>query len=173
MVLLVSCVLFFVLSSMFGHDDGGGDVSDDGGLTHGDNGPSLLSLRNLLLFGIGFGAAGAVATHMGYSLIASSLAGFVFGMTVALAGWWFYRAIGRQQGSTNTDTRNLIGKPALVTTHIPPGRMGQVAAQDEYGGRVYLDARSNEGVEINEGEPVIITEAFGNTVTVAKPVHQY
>lgn len=169
--LLIASVLFFVLSSHFGHDDGGGDTGGDGGITSGDNGPSLLSLRNLFLFGVGFGAAGCVATHLGYSLIISSIFGVVFGAIVAFIGFWFYRAISRQQATTNTDTRNLVGKKATVSTHIPQGRMGQIVTQDEHGGTVYLNARTEADYDVDQGMQVVITEASGGTVTVARPAH--
>ncbi len=165
-VLVVSS-FFFAMSSFFGHDDGNVD-SGDSGSTHGENGPSILSLRNFFLFGIGFGAAGSVATDMGYSLMWSSVAGFSFGVVVAFVGWLFYRTIGRQQATSNTNTRTLVGKKATVSTFIPSGRVGQVAAQDQYGNRMYLDARSSDGTDLNEGEVVTIIDAVGNSATVAK-----
>jgi membrane protein implicated in regulation of membrane protease activity len=167
--LLVISVLFFVLSSHFGHDDGGGEMDGDVGVTSGDNGPSLLSLRNLFLFGVGFGAAGSVATHLGYSLIVSSIIGVGFGAVVALIGFWFYRTISRQQATTNTDTRNLVGKKATVSTYIPQGRMGQIVTQDEHGGTVYLNARTEADHDIDQGAQVVITEASGGMVIVARP----
>ena len=166
MTLLIASTLFFALSSVFGHDDGGADAGD--GVTHGDNGPSLLSLRNLLLFGIGFGAAGSVATHLGYSLMLASSAGAAFGVVVTFLGLMFYRAIGRQQATSNTNTQKLIGRKAVVTTQIPLGRLGQVSMRDELGGTVYLDARSGESTTIEQGELVYITDAAGSLVTTSR-----
>jgi membrane protein implicated in regulation of membrane protease activity len=167
--LLMASLLCFVLSSAFGHGDDGGDAGD--GISTGDNGPSVLSLRNLFLFGIGFGAAGSVATHLGYPLVISSVCGVVFGVSIALAGFWFYRTISRQQATTNTDTRNLVGKKATVSAHISQGRMGQIVTQDEHGGTVYLSALSSGAHDISQGTQVVITEASGGTVTVALPAH--
>jgi membrane protein implicated in regulation of membrane protease activity len=168
-MLLGISVLGILGASLFGHD---GDVELSDGLSHGDSGPSLLSLRNLFLFGLGFGAAGAIATHLGMSLVFSCIVGAISGMVIAFVGWLFYRTISKQQASTNTDTRNLIGSRATVSTRIPAGRMGQVVATDEHGSTVYLDARSSEeDRSFTEGETVFIAEAAGNLVRVAKQLN--
>jgi membrane protein implicated in regulation of membrane protease activity len=168
MLLAVSTV-GIIGASLFGHD---GDVELSDGLSHGDSGPSLLSLRNLFLFGLGFGAAGAIATHLGMSLVMSCVFGGVSGLMTSLLGWLFYRTISKQQASTNTNTRSLIGSRATVSTRIPSGRMGQVVATDEHGSTVYLDARSSEGDHpFAEGDTVFITEASGNLVRVAKQLN--
>lgn len=164
-MLLGISVLGILGASLFGHD---GDVelmSD--GLSHGDSGPSLLSLRNLFLFGLGFGAAGAIATHLGMSLVYSCIVGAVSGLVIAFVGWLFYRTISKQQASTNTDTRSLVGSRATVATRIPAGRVGQVVTTDEHGSTIYLDARSSEAARtFAEGETVFIAEAAGNLVRV-------
>lgn len=168
LTLLAVSVVAFALMSAFGHGDG--EISDHDGISSGENGPSLLSLRNLFLFGVGFGAAGSIATHLGYSLIGSSLIGFVFGCVVALIGFWFYRTISQQQATTNTDTRNLVGKRATVTTRIPTGRMGQVSTEDEHGGTIYLNAHTEGDLSFEQGVSVVIAEATGNTVVVSRPI---
>lgn len=166
--LLGISVFAFALMSAFGHGDV--EIGDHDGISSGENGASLLSLRNLFLFGIGFGASGLIATHLGYSLIWSSVIGIVFGGFVAFIGFWFYQTISRQQATTNTDTRNLIGKRATVTTHIPIGRFGQVTTQDEHGSTVYLTAHADGNISFEQGTSVIIIEASGNTVTVTRPL---
>lgn len=168
MLVLGVSALCLVGSHMFGHD---GDISADGSddVSHDGDGPSLLSFRNLFLFGLGFGAAGAIATHLGLSLVLSCIAGLAAGVIVALIGWWFYRTIGRQQATTNTNTQNLVGRRATVSTYIPIGQMGQVVTTDEYGSTVYLVARSSiEGQSFVAGETVSIVEAAGNLVRVAR-----
>lgn len=163
MMLAVSTV-GIIGASLFGHD---GDVELNDGFSHGDNGPSLLSLRNLFLFGLGFGAAGAIATHLGLSLVLSCIVGASSGLLTALLGWLFYRTINKQQASTNTNTRNLVGSRATVTTRIPSGRIGQVVATDEHGSTIYLDARSSEvDRSFAEGDTVFIAAAAGNLVRV-------
>lgn len=166
LMLLGVSALGIIGASFFGHD---GDIELSDGFSHGDSGPSLLSVRNLFLFGLGFGSAGAIATHLGLSLVWSCVTGAVFGFVVALVGWWFYSTISRQQVSTNTNTRNLIGRQATVSTRIPVGQMGQVVTSDEHGSTVYLDARSSEeGASFAVGDPVNIVYAAGNQVRVAK-----
>jgi membrane protein implicated in regulation of membrane protease activity len=163
-MLLGTSVLGILGASLFGHD---GDVELSDGLSHGDSGPSLLSLRNLFLFGLGFGAAGAIATHLGMSLVYSCIVGVANGLLTALLGWLFYRTISKQQASTNTDTRNLVGSRATVSIRIPAGRVGQVVTTDEHGGTIYLDARSSEADRpFAEGETVFIMEAAGSLVRV-------
>ncbi len=166
LTLLGASALFFILASLFGGDDSGG--GDDGSeMSHGDDGPSFLSIRNLYLFGMGFGAAGAIATHMDVSLVWAIIIGCCFGLLMAAIGWLFFRSVAKQQASTNTSTHSLIGKTAVVSSYIPAGRMGQVSAHDEHGSRVYLDARGEQGCAYNEGDTVRIIDSIGHMVTVA------
>ena len=166
MMLLGISVLGIFGASLFGHD---GDVELSDGLSHGDSGPSLLSIRNLFLFGLGFGAAGAIATHLGMSLVFSCIVGATTGLVIAFVGWLFYKTISKQQASTNTNTKNLVGNSASVSTRITAGRMGQIVTTDEHGSSIYLYARSSEeGQSFTEGETVIISEAEGNLVRVIK-----
>lgn len=164
--LLAVSTMGIIGASLFGHD---GDVELSDGFSHGDSGPSLFSLRNLFLFGLGFGAAGAISTHLGMSLVMSCVTGAGMGMVIALLGWLFYRTISRQQVSTNTNTGDLIGSRATVATRIPVGQMGQVVTTDRNGSTIYLTARSSEaGQSFAEGETVCIVEAAGNLVRVTK-----
>lgn len=168
LVLLVS-TLFLVGTSLFGHGD---DVDLSDGLSNGDSGPDLLSLRNLSLFGLGFGSVGAIATHMGATLVMSCAAGTGSGLVFAFVGWMFYKTINRQQASSNTNTGTLVGKQATVSAHIAAGQVGQVIATDTFGSTIYLDARSQEdGRVFAEGEQVYILQAAGNLVRVAKQMN--
>lgn len=165
MLLAVSAV-GIIGASLLGHD---GDVELSDGFSHGDSGPTLLSVRNLFLFGLGFGAAGAIATHLGMSLVMSCVAGAVTGVVIALLGWMFYRTISQQQVSTNTNTGDLVGSRATVSTRIPSGQVGQVVATDKNGATIYLTARSSVADQsFPEGEIVRIVEAAGNLVRVSK-----
>lgn len=169
MLVLGTSVFVLVIMSFFGHDD----IEVSHGLTDGDHGPSLLSVRNLFLFAAGFGAAGGIATHLGYAVVPACLWGGLSGVVTALLGWLFYRTISNQQSSTNTNTRSLIGRRATVSTHIPAGQVGQVVTTDPHGSTIYLDARSSEeGQVFAEGEAVRITDAAGNLVRVAKQAVQ-
>jgi membrane protein implicated in regulation of membrane protease activity len=164
--LLAVSIAGIIGASLVGHD---GDVELSDGLSHGDSGPSLLSLRNLFLFGLGFGAAGTISTHLGLSLMMSCVAGASLGVVIALLGWIFYRTLSRQQVSTNNNTVDLVGSWATVATRIPAGQMGQVVTTDKSGGTVYLTARSSEaGQSFAEGETVRIVEAAGSLVRVTK-----
>jgi membrane protein implicated in regulation of membrane protease activity len=166
MLLLGISVVGLIGASLFGHD---GDIGDTDGLSHGESGPSLLSLRNLFLFGLGFGSAGAIATHLGASIVLSCVAGAVTGLVVAFVGWLFYRTISKQQATTNTNTVSLVGSRAVVSTHIPVGRMGQVVTNDQHGSTMYLDARASDAnSSFAEGETVSIVFAAGNSVRVSK-----
>ncbi len=165
-MLLGVSTLGIIGASLLGHDS---DVELSDGFSHGDSGPSLLSLRNLFLFGLGFGAVGAIATHLGSSLVISCIAGAATGLVIALLGWLFYRTISRQQVSTNTNTGDLVGSRATVATRIPVGQMGQVVTTDKNGSTIYLSARSSEeGRSFVDGETVYIVEAAGSLVRVAK-----
>ena len=98
--------LFFVLSLFFGDADAdtdhGFDVHHDldhGGADghHGHSMSNIFSIRNLFLFGVGFGAVGAVARYYGFSMMVSSVFGTATGFVFAALGYFLFRALYAQQ----------------------------------------------------------------------------
>lgn len=144
----------------------GGDNHDGGGLDHdGDAVSEILNLRNLLIFGVGFGAAGFIAHRLGQGPITSSFWGLGFGVVMVLVAVLFYNSIKKQQSNSLSDHGTLVGKKANVTIDIPASGLGEVSTNNAFGGVVNLTAKSQDGAH-TVGTTVEITSMVGNTATV-------
>jgi len=162
-----------ILSFMFG---GGAEDADfhldadhiDASHIDGGNGvtlSTLFSLRNFLLFLVGFGAAGAEAVNAGYNAWQASGFGLVGGVVLAILGLFFYRAIGKQQGNSAPRLAALVGKNASVITGIPLNGYGEIRMNNEFGTAVTLPAQSKDGA-ISSGSTVEVTDIVANVAMV-------
>ena len=183
----IGCALFFIVSMILGGGDadsdfrgadlghegleGGGDVAHSGGdvSQHDVTGiPKVFSIRVIMLFGMGFGAIGAITRYAGASMAYSSLYGFLSGIVFGAVGYFFFRMIFHQQASTPMISGSLAGTTAEVITAIPANGLGQVLASDNYGRNIYLAARSEDGLAIPAITSVTIISFSGSTVIVKK-----
>lgn len=179
------CGAFFALMLLFGGDvddvdfDSGGHGGDGGGhdagfdheighadISHHVPGPPILSLRTALLFGTGFGAAGAIATIYGAGAMGSSLWGIGVGLVFGFLGWLMFWALYQQQSSTNTSEVSFAGSLGTVTVRIEPGGIGQVRTTGPRGNAVWFPAQSADGSAIHEGASVNIVRVVGGYATV-------
>jgi membrane protein implicated in regulation of membrane protease activity len=159
-----------------GHDVGGdADVGvETGDVAHGVSPeidhrrkPGKLSLRSLLLFGVGFGAGGAIAATLGIHVVFSSIIGALCGIIFAGLGWHVFNFVYVEGPSNITTLNSLVGKTAKVTIRIPGGKeIGEVRIEDASGGEIYLPAMNLEGSELQIGEEVTIHQIEGRTVIV-------
>ena len=157
--------IFLLISLIFGEVfDHFGDMHLDA-LDHG--GPSFFSTRIISVFVTSFGGFGAIATHSGLSILASSGVGFLSGIFFAGLIYMFARFLHGQQASTQVRNADLIGQPARVVVAIPAGGVGQVRCQI---GEEVLDkvAQSREGAPIPENTLVRVEEMLGDMVIVRK-----
>lgn len=153
-------VVFFIVSAIFGGDDG--DQHDGA-----ESAPSFLSIRNIFLLATGFGAGGLIGTHLGLGALGASVVGFASGLTFAALGFAFYKSVRKQQVSTGFDSRKLVGKLAYVTESIPAGLSGMIHTTDEWGHVTYMAARCQDPTrKISVGTTVEITESNGHVATV-------
>ncbi len=170
LVIFIVCALFFIVASLLGHHgdvdvhaDAGGDASHDGG----SEGPTIFSFRSLMLFGVGFGAAGAIARYLDAGMLTSSMWGSAAGLLSAVLGFLLYRFLWKQQSTTTTDTGSLVGKKARVTVAIQPGEPGEVVAQNEFGATIYLSAQGEDrGSSFPIGKEVTVQTVSGKFVSV-------
>lgn len=166
LTVLAGSVVFFLLSHLFDmgdHGDAGGGHDHDGG--GGAFTTDLLTLRNLFLFGVGYGAIGAIARYLGAGPLGSNLWGCSAGVLMAIMGALLYRTLRNQQSNTLDNNSNLVGKQAHVTTAIPEGGRGEITTTNRFGARVCLIAQSSDG-PIAENSIVEVTSVVGNTATV-------
>ena len=182
------CALFFLVSMFTGAGDsadsdfhgvdlghggfeGGHDITHGGAdASHHDvtGTPKIFSLRILMLFGMGFGAVGAITRYYGSSIAYSSLWGFLSGAVFGTVGYFFFSIIFHQQASTSMIADSMVGKKAEIVTAIPQNGLGQVLTTDNYGRNVYLAARSEDGAPLPANTTVIIVSVSGNSAIVKK-----
>jgi len=168
--IMLGCLLFFVFSLLFSSDvEVDHDVDfHDGGDGHGgghDDIPRFLSLRNIFLFGVGFGAVGAISASYGYPTLVSNILGVLSGFVSALIGWGMFVMLYKQQGSTTQNMSKLIGKSGRVTIKIPTSGVGQILVENEYGTPTHVTAESLSGF-LPVGKTVSVVKLIGDRVQV-------
>ena len=157
--------IFLLISLIFG------EFFDHIGVAHLDTldhgGFSFFSARIVSVFITSFGGFGAVGTHYGLSILASSGLGFLSGIFFAGLIYMFARFLHGQQASTEVRSADLIGQPARVVVAIPAGGVGQVRCRI---GEEVLDkiAQSREDAPIPENTLVRVEETLGDMVIVRK-----
>lgn len=142
--------------------DGGGDVG--GG---GSEGPSPLSLRNLMAFLTAYGASGLITSGYGWGTLESSLFAAVPGLILAFIAYKFMSVLYGQQSSSVVEVGSLVGRVAMVEVSVPQGGLGRIAINTASGRSSFL-ARSEDGISIGAGDSVVIKATIGGDLIVAK-----
>lgn len=153
----VLCACFFLLT-LFAFDD----IHFGNALDFGDDGGAgWFSLRALLMFGLGFGAIGALAMNNGYTAGAASM------LATGAGGVTYLIAIGasvmmaRQESNSIISLQSLVGRDAYVTGQIKPGFLGEVRIGSEY-----REARTDGDVILNGGQRVTVERVTGSVLWV-------
>jgi membrane protein implicated in regulation of membrane protease activity len=162
--------LLFVMA-LFGADhdiDVDVDADVDVGLDGFEaGGPSVLSLKLILIFLIGFGLCGFLSAyfktqthHVILALIGGSAIWFVSYQALS----WLYR----QQSSSHVRGVSFVGQEAKVTVPIPKAGSGEVFCRIEEGNKsIYLNARAQDSEkEYQKGQTVTIRSVEGTTAIV-------
>lgn len=131
MLIAMACGLLLGASFLAFDDIDVGDALD----FTDDGGSGWFSLRALLLFGLGFGAAGALMRNSGADIITSSLIAVLFGMVLYLVGVGIARLLIKQESSSQRNLANLEGKLGVVNAPMNDGDTipGMARFVDEFG----------------------------------------
>ena len=155
------------ISLVFGGDhdhDASHDGDADDGHDGGDN-MSVLSLKVLWMFTVGFGAGGFFGARAGLDVLSSSLCGIVAGALMGGLGYLLMNYLWKHQGNSVVKTGSAVGLYAVVDTAIEPGKLGEVRCT--VNGRVeYFQARSTSSTLIPASTRVLVTKTVGNTLVV-------
>ncbi len=161
--------LWFILSLVFGEaTDMISDAIDGVEFGDADDGGNVLSVRNILLFCMGFGGGGAIAVSLGAGLWGSIVAGTGGGLAIAAVGIVFFRMLRRQEATTGYDSNLLAGATGTVTLAITPGRTGEISVRDNRGAAVRLSATASKDVSevLNVGAVVTIKSIHDGTAII-------
>jgi membrane protein implicated in regulation of membrane protease activity len=142
------------------HDFGGG---------HGEaDGPSPLSLRNLMAFLTAFGASGLITSSYGWDTLESSLFAIIPGLAMAFVAYRFMKALYGQEASSVLEVASLVGRAGVVEVGVPQSGLGRVLMNTAGGGRSSFIARSEDGSPIASGESVIVKSTLGGDLVVSR-----
>jgi phage shock protein PspC (stress-responsive transcriptional regulator) len=151
-----------------GHDVdvGGPDVDSGYGDFHGP-GISPLSLPIVLAFGTTFGGVGALLEQAGLNPYTVPLLAVV--ASVITAGIMYYIVVAmfvRTQATSTVSPRALVGRDAVVSVAIQPGKIGQVLIVTEERGRTLVPAIADEAIPTDAA--VVIGQVIGSNVKVKR-----
>jgi membrane protein implicated in regulation of membrane protease activity len=146
---------------------GDADAGDGGADGAGDEGPSPLSLRNLMAFMTAYGASGLITSSYGWSTLASSLFGLLPGVALAAVAYKFMQVLYGQQSNSVTEVGSLVGRTGFVEVSIPQSGLGRVTVGGATGTSTFI-ARSDGGSPIPSGERVVIKAVLGTDLVVTR-----
>jgi membrane-bound ClpP family serine protease len=156
-------------SFLFGHD---GDVGHDGDdMSHDTDGGgseptiSVFSTKVIATLLMGFGAAGAIATHYGASYVIASLIGVLCGVVLGGLMYFILELFYNQQSSSLVATSAAVGCTGAVTVSIGEGAPGEVGLFLEGQYRTF-SATSNDGRPIAKGQSIMVVRNVGSHLVV-------
>jgi membrane protein implicated in regulation of membrane protease activity len=159
-----------------GHDmhiEHGHDGAFHGAELHGGDatlaeGPGILGLRLILAFILGFGGAGYIAWHYGWTFVPHWLLGIAGGLVTYFIVYQILKLLYRQQANTLVNTSRMLNTQGIVTSEILPGSVGEVKLTDPKTGQVhYMRAMANEqGTDIKKGQKVTVVSVTGGLAKV-------
>jgi membrane protein implicated in regulation of membrane protease activity len=177
LVFLSIAIAFFIIMTfgfIFGHDH---DLSHDHDISHdhdaghdgGGNTPaiSIFSSRVLATFGMGFGAAGAIARSYGCDYLISSLWGVGFGTVLGGLMYLVLKMFYAQQASSEIPTSAAVGRVGAVTVGIEGDRLGEVSVSVNDQSLTYT-ASSKDGTSLPKGQTVRVAAVVGDRLVVEK-----
>ena len=164
--------LILLIMGIFGADtdvDVDVDVDVDFDVDAGDlGGPGALSLKLILLFLVGFGACGYLATYLKWP-VHHILWGLIGGCLAWFLGYQLLKFLYVQQSTSQVKLTSFVGKQGRVVVPIPKeGGTGEIEATNKSTGQsAYFNARAADPQkEFNKGEFVTIKSVSGKTAVV-------
>jgi len=139
----------------FGHDFGGHDFDSNDAADHVDH-PGLFSLRTMSALFAGFGVSGLCAKLLlGWGVGGQLFLGFATGFALAALSYGIMYAFYSQQSPEMSDSSELIGKSAVVTTGIGSQGIGECRVDNRH-----YTFREKNGLRLypNEVGKVVKTE---------------
>jgi len=158
--------IFLTIIGIGGHHDA--NLSGHG--DH-DSGLSLLSIRTITAFFVGFGWGGVIILNHGYSLVVAVIGGFGTGVVFLLVTALLIRNLLRLQGSGNLDYRNAIGAIGTVYSTIPAQERGGGQLELVVQGRlITAEAYSKTAQDIKPGSKARVVNLIGQSTLLVEPL---
>jgi len=168
LITVVSGGFLFLMAILGADQDIDVDVDADIGFDGFEaGGPSVLSLKLILIFLIGFGLCGFLAayfkTQTHHVILALTGGGVIWFVSYQALSWLY-----RQQSTSHVRGASFVGKEAQVTVPIPKGGSGEVFSRmDGTNKSIYLNARAQDSErQYQRGQTVTIRSVEGTTAIV-------
>ena len=144
--------------------------ADLSGSVH-DSGLSLLSIRTITAFFVGFGWGGVMILNRGYSLAAAVIGGFATGVVFLLTTAFLIRNLLRLQSSGNLNYRNAIGVVGTVYSTIPGGERGGGQLELMLQGRLMMaEAYTKTAYDLKPNSKARVVDLIGESTLLVEPL---
>jgi membrane protein implicated in regulation of membrane protease activity len=146
----LACLVLLCGAVIFDTDDAGLDAD-------------WLSVKSFLLFGIGFGSAGAMAASWG--LVPAIAAGSIWGVLLAWVGAFISK--GLLDAESDSSTPSLVGEVGMVMTPLNP--VGEIVVTAR--GHVhYLRAQEQSGLTVTDRGAAVKVVSFDGTTAMVRTI---
>ena len=145
----------------------------DTDLAHGDSfdGSSLLSVKPITGFFLGFGWGGGIALDLRFSLLGATLIAIVCGCIVMFALAWLIRAIYSMRSDGTRQINNAIGAIGTVYVTLPASRVSGGQINVTVGGRLETLSALNAGLRsVPSGEKVKVVGVIDTNTVLVEPL---
>jgi membrane protein implicated in regulation of membrane protease activity len=152
------------------------DVSHDGSVEHTgaethSTGLSVISIRTVVAFFVGFGWAGVAAGGGRLSVLASLLIAIIVGIIFVLVVFYLMKGIYSLSEAGNIDLRNAVGQSGTVYLPIPARGHGTGQIQVVVQGRLReLPAVTDEDQPLPSGTHVRVVNIMGESTMLVRKV---
>ena len=165
---IIPGILLFLITIFGGDSDVEADADTDISIDAGDfEGPGKLSVKLILFFLVGLGAAGYMSAYFKWP-VPHFISGIIGGTIAWFAGYQILKLLYKQQASSQVNLGSFVGKQGRVIVPIPKGGTGEIeAANDETAETAFFNAKSAETQkEYLKGDTVTIKSVSGKTAIV-------
>lgn len=156
-----------LISLIFSHDhDHDFADHDHPGISDGEGGPSVFSVKMFAVEMVGFGVTGfGVKAGTDWSTLVASLCGIGGALVMGAVGFVIIKSVWRQQASSTITRADIIGSTGRLIDAVPADGVGQVACSVRGREDTYL-ARTKDGHAIALGRTVKVIDKVGQHVIV-------
>jgi hypothetical protein len=172
---LVLCLQFVMMFFGFGdHDlDGGHDMGGahaGHGDAHGD-GLSIISIRTLTAFFIGFGWSGALAVRKGFQTLGAVFIAFLVGLFFMAIVYALILAVYRLRVSGTVNYKNAIGQVGDVYVTVPARESSSGQVQVMVQGRMrVVSAFTKAGSDLLGGSKIKVVGLIDERTLLVEPL---
>ena len=163
----VLMTVFFVIKlfifSMFGMDDGGGDLIG----TDVDTDFNFISLQTLIAFMMGFGWSGYAALEWHFSGTISVICAIVGGLIFMALSAYLVFVMKKLNSTPKYDLNSLVDKNGTSYVRFPAKGLGKI--QIEFNGRLdTLEAWNDSDKEIESFKKIKVTKVDGDKIFITE-----